>query len=196
MSSAERKRELRARARRIPSEPAAARAALERLVALEVWEGVRAVALYAAHGHEPPTDALARVLVERGVEVAWPRVEGGRIALRACPPAELVPGHRGIPEPASGAPAVEPVRVDVFVVPGLLFDRRGARLGRGMGHYDRLLSGGRSDSLRIGLTCAARLVDALPVDAWDVSMHRVVTEREVISESPVRKSPEGDDPCP
>ena len=176
----DRKREMRARAQRLEVSAGAAAQALARLEALGVWASVGSVALYAAWRHEPPTDRLADLLARRGVCLAWPRVEDERIVLRSCPRDALAPGYRDIPEPPADAGAVAADQIDVFVVPGLLFDRRGARLGRGHGHYDRLLSGARSDSLKIGFTFAARLVDELPVDEWDVPMHQVVTEREVV----------------
>lgn len=183
----DRKRELRAQARRSPIAPRAAAEALARLESLEVWDSAGCVALYAAWRGEPPVDVLAARLAVRGVSLVWPRVEDGRLALRACASSGLVAGYRGIPEPPDDAPRVSIDEVDAFVVPGLLFDRRGTRLGRGLGHYDRLLSAARSDSLRLGFTIASRLVDELPADAWDVPMHRIVTEQGVV---------EGADPCP
>ena len=67
------------------------------------------------------------------------------------------------------------------VVPGLAFDRRGHRLGRGAGVYDRFLATLPSHVLRIGLTPSAFLVPELPTEPHDVPMHFVVTEREVIA---------------
>ena len=73
-----------------------------------------------------------------------------------------------------------PEEVDLFVVPGLLFDRAGRRLGRGGGHLDRLLGRARKDAARVGLCYAQRVVQELPAAPWDVAMHVVVTDREVI----------------
>jgi len=174
-----RKRGLRAEARALapaPSSPTAAAEAQAQLRALDVWGSARTVALYAACQHEPPLNALAAELAARGCVLAWPRVEDEELVLRRALAAALAPGYSGILEPERGAERVAVERVDVFVVPGLLFDRRGNRLGRGRGHYDRLLSGARSDSLRIGFAWAERIVDELPVDAQDVTMHFVVTE--------------------
>ena len=67
------------------------------------------------------------------------------------------------------------------VVPGLAFDRRGHRLGRGAGVYDRFLATLPPSVLRIGLTPAALVVPELPTEPHDVPMHFVVTEREVIA---------------
>jgi 5-formyltetrahydrofolate cyclo-ligase len=67
------------------------------------------------------------------------------------------------------------------VVPGLAYDRRGHRLGRGAGVYDRFLATLPPNVLRIGLTPAALVVPELPTEPHDVPMHFVVTEREVIA---------------
>ena len=77
------------------------------------------------------------------------------------------------------------VAVAVFapavIVPGLAFDRRGHRLGRGAGVYDRFLATLAPHTLRIGVIPDAQLVDALPTEPHDVPMHLVVTEKRVIA---------------
>ena len=70
--------------------------------------------------------------------------------------------------------------MDVFLVPGLLFDRAGRRLGRGGGHFDRLLARACPGALRVGVCVAERVVDELPEGPWDVRMHRIVTEHETL----------------
>jgi 5-formyltetrahydrofolate cyclo-ligase len=67
------------------------------------------------------------------------------------------------------------------VVPGLAFDRRGHRLGRGAGVYDRFLATLPPHVLRIGVIPAALVVPELPTEPHDVPMHFVVTEHEVIA---------------
>jgi 5-formyltetrahydrofolate cyclo-ligase len=67
--------------------------------------------------------------------------------------------------------------VDLFVVPALRFDRAGRRLGRGGGHYDRLLARRRTDAWLVGICYEDRVVDELPEDPWDVRMHVVVADR-------------------
>ena len=90
-----RKRKLRAETRALasaPPSPTAAADALAQLWALEVWEGARTVSLYAACQHEPPLDALAAELAERGIELVWPRVEDEELVLRRAQPGALAPG--------------------------------------------------------------------------------------------------------
>jgi 5-formyltetrahydrofolate cyclo-ligase len=97
-------------------------------------------------------------------------LSGERWDLGACEPDAW-----GVPVPRDHAPA--PVTaVRVALVPGLAFDRRGHRLGRGAGVYDRFLATLPASTWRIGIVPSARLVDALPAEAHDIAMHAIVTE--------------------
>jgi len=72
---------------------------------------------------------------------------------------------------------VEPTWPDVVMVPGLAFTGHGDRLGQGGGWYDRFLAGIRPDCTTIGVCFAEQVVDALPVEAHDVVLDQVVTDR-------------------
>ena len=81
---------------------------------------------------------------------------------------------------AIGKAPVPALEIDVFVVPGLMFDRAGRRLGRGGGHYDRYLERRRTDATIIGVCFVEHLVDELPEDSWDVVMDLIVTDEIVV----------------
>ena len=102
-----------------------------------------------------------------------------RMIWRLGPAAE--PSPWGVLQPAASAP---PVRPDVVILPLVLADRRGTRIGHGQGHYDRALAYLREAGpvFAIGICWEAQLVDeALPGDAWDVPLDAVATPREWIS---------------
>jgi 5-formyltetrahydrofolate cyclo-ligase len=128
-----------------------------------------------------PVAPIAAQLRERGALTLYPR--RGAAGLELCVVAaasELGRGSGRFAEPAEGALRAAVEAVDVFVVPGLLFDRSCRRLGRGGGDYDRLLARARRDAARVGICYADRVVDELPEDPWDVAMDVVVTERFVL----------------
>lgn len=79
------------------------------------------------------------------------------------------------PDPGAGAPLSPTTDDVVFLVPGLAFDPRGVRLGRGAGWYDRVLAR-HPRGTRIGLAYEFQVVPCLPEAPWDVRMHAVVTE--------------------
>jgi 5-formyltetrahydrofolate cyclo-ligase len=186
---AARKRELRLRARRdLRLEPHACAASSERAAAIEArvralpaYECASCVALYAALPGEVPTAALLADLWSRGRSVALPRIDGALLELHVVASGEdLVDGPFGLREPRADRGRVAPDRVDLFLVPGVYFDRRGRRLGRGRGDYDRLLARARGDALRVGLCFSERLIEDVPSAPWDEPMDMVVTELEAI----------------
>ena len=67
-----------------------------------------------------------------------------------------------------------------MVVPGVAFDREGRRLGHGFGYYDRFLATLPGDVTRVGLAFANQVIPEVPVDAWDVPVHALVTEEGVV----------------
>lgn len=82
----------------------------------------------------------------------------------------------GFEQPAVGTPAVDPAELVAVLVPGRVFDRDGYRLGRGGGHYDRLLPRLAPGVPIVGVTVESRLVDRLPREPHDVPMTHLATE--------------------
>jgi len=92
----------------------------------------------------------------------------------------LVAAGFGTREPPGNAPIVDP---DVLLVPAAAFDRSGARLGYGRGHYDRTIAAMRAGGRRpllVGLAFSVQEVDPIPVEPHDISLDWVVTEAETL----------------
>ncbi len=87
--------------------------------------------------------------------------------------------HYGFRQPVASAPVLSPDRVGVVLVPGLLFDRRGGRLGRGKGYYDRFLAALPADALRVGVALEHLVIESLPTEPHDVPMTHLATENGV-----------------
>jgi 5-formyltetrahydrofolate cyclo-ligase len=90
--------------------------------------------------------------------------------------------HRyGFHQPVEGAARLDERSIDIVLVPGVLFDRRGGRLGRGQGYYDRFLSRLRPSTVLVGVSAEALVSESpLPVDDHDVPMGWLATERGVV----------------
>jgi 5-formyltetrahydrofolate cyclo-ligase len=69
--------------------------------------------------------------------------------------------------------------VDVFLVPGVGFDLKGTRLGKGSGIYDQILSK-FSDSIFFGVTDRHHIVEYIPSEFLDISMNGLITHDEII----------------
>ena len=90
----------------------------------------------------------------------------------------FVIGEYGISEPEKGLPAISVKDIDVWLIPGVGFDKTGNRLGRGGGVYDRLLSG--VDGVKIGIGYEVQLIDRVPAGPEDQLMNLIVTEGKTI----------------
>ncbi len=127
---------------------------------------------------------LHDALIRRGV-LALPRIDWEQrtmtaMRLEAAPSLDrqrdLEARRYGVPEPRSGMP-IEPGELRAVLVPGLGFDRSGARLGRGAGFYDRYLPGIRPETLVIGVCFEVQVVERVPTEGHDRLVDTLVTER-------------------
>lgn len=140
-----------------------------------------------ARDNEVATRSLALVTLHEGRRVVCPRaLPGARLEhYEIGSLGDLEPGRFGLLEPRPDpARAVDPSMVELVLVPGIVFDREGFRLGFGGGYYDRFLAAIEAPS--IGLAFALQLVDRVPRQAHDVPVDAIVTEREMIDCRAVR----------
>ena len=179
---------LRAERERIPERARveAAGRVEEGLFGLPELRAAGSIALFSSFGSEMPTDGMASRILSEGKTLLLPFLTAdGMEMARVADPEELVPTRYGPREPR-GPQAVDPATIDVIVVPGLAFDRRGHRLGYGGGSYDGYLARLPPDATRIGIGFDLQVVDRVPADETDERLHLIVTERGSLDCRPVQ----------
>jgi 5-formyltetrahydrofolate cyclo-ligase len=140
---------------------------------------------YAEIQNEPPLLAYLFQTLPNGFVL--PRIEGNEI----CP--VLV---RGAGEFVTVPPynirelrnelAIKPERrvnveqLALIIVPGLVFDKRCNRLGRGRGYYDRFLKTLPTTTKKRALAYDTQIIDSIPIDEHDIPMDYVITESRVL----------------
>ncbi len=162
---------------------------------LRIWETIfrmpqfhqaQTIACYVALPEEVQTEIGLRRILEEGKRLVIPYCNGSDLELcRIFSLDEVSPGHWGIGEPKEElrqdpARKVAAEEVDLFVVPGVAFDRQGGRLGFGKGYFDRLLRRARESACRVGICFACQLFDKLPLLPHDVRMNILATEEETL----------------
>ena len=142
-----------------------------------IWQSARAVLLFFPVASEPDISPLLTAALAENKLLALPRFHATHEiyeAVRVTDPArELVTGPFQVREPAAHCSVLDGKRLDLALVPGLGFDARGGRLGRGKGHYDRLLAGFTCGKLGVAFDC--QLVPAVPREPHDIALDAVVT---------------------
>jgi 5-formyltetrahydrofolate cyclo-ligase len=168
-----------------PDKDAVSRAACERLLGLAAYRSARTVSWYLDARSELRTKGAVARELGGPRRIVIPYVMGQELGLwRLEALAELAPGRFGILEPPAARRCdpqrqIAPQELDLVVVPGVGFDRRGNRLGTGCGYYDRLLAQLRPDTRRIGLCYESQLLHRVPIEFHDIPMDRVVTQTAV-----------------
>lgn len=104
----------------------------------------------------------------------FPRVSSTQPPRLAWGTEPLEPGPWGLQEPVLAQHFLPPVQL--LLVPGLAFDRRGFRLGYGGGFYDALLPRLPENVLTVAVGFACQQTDQLPVDPQDQPVHALLTQ--------------------
>jgi 5-formyltetrahydrofolate cyclo-ligase len=142
-----------------------------------------AVAIYSPVENEVSTELIREHALTTGKKLFYPKSGGGTNfdMVRVQTPAGLAPGRHGILEP-TGDQIMTRQDHDglVIFVPGLAFDLRGNRLGRGGGWYDRLLVGFNEGVRRVALAYEFQIKEELPAETWDCKVDHVITEGRII----------------
>ena len=161
---------------------------MDKFLRLPCFNSAKCVLLYASKRGEVHTDGIIQSALSLGKKVALPVTikEGHVLELYEIKGIdELSEGAFGILEPARNQERrVQPEEVELVVVPGVSFDRRGHRLGYGMGYYDSLLK--KVKGCKVGLAYDMQMVEHVPDEPHDVAVDMVVTQSEIIMCSKTR----------
>lgn len=158
----------------------------EAVARLDAVRRAERLLLYRALPSEAATERLLAEALAGGRRVFAPRVDGPRLVfLEIGPDTCWQRSALGVLEPQAGeelALAALGLSPTVVLVPGLAFDERGGRLGRGGGHYDRFLreARGRGDIAAIAMAFELQVVAEVPREAHDAPVDVIVTEARVI----------------
>lgn len=141
------------------------------------------VCAYIALPDEVDLDGLLSARSTAGIRWVLPRIGDDGVLSVHVDDGRRLSNRFGLQEPMPDAPSVDVSTLTAILVPGRVFDHRGVRLGRGGGHYDRLVPQLETDVPVIGVTTSSRIVDALPVEAHDRTMTHLASEHGV---TPIR----------
>jgi len=141
------------------------------------FKKAKTVMFYIALRGEVNTDQMIKAAKQLGKIVAVPVCISDRISIKPC----ILDGHGvmrkgpyGVVEPAVKRPA-RLRDLDLIIVPGLAFDKKGNRLGRGKGYYDRFLGSLPKGTPIIGLAYDFQILPTVPTASHDVSVTHVIS---------------------
>ena len=154
-----------------------------RLFRTSLYRKAKRLLCYAAIGGEAQTRGILERALSDGKEVFVPVVtDRARRHMVVAQVKDLERdlahrGHYGIPHPLRLSSREIPLStLDLVILPGVAFDRKGGRLGRGGGYFDRFLARVPVRVPRVGLAFRFQVVAALPREAHDQPVSKVITD--------------------
>lgn len=158
---------------------------LARVMALPEYNAAKTVMFYVDVRSEVRTRQALPLALESGKRIIIPYCVDGELELFHLESMdELELGMYRILEPKAelrtvAAKKIDVEELDVILVPGVAFDRRGGRTGHGKGYYDKLLEHRRPDTPLVALAFECQMFPEIPMDDHDIYMDKVVTEEAV-----------------
>ena len=165
-----------------PDKDEISRQIVEQFMALPEYSAARSVLFYVDVRSEVRTRHDLANALQTGQRIVVPYCVDGELNLFHLESMdELSLGMYRILEPKTELRTVPAKRVaveelDLIMVPGVAFDRRGGRTGHGKGYYDKLLEHARPDTPLIALAFECQLFPEIPMQPHDIFMDKVVTE--------------------
>ncbi len=185
-----------------PDKDQLSRAICDRFAALPEYAAARTVLFYVDVRSEVRTRFYLPTALTHGkkVVVPWCNDRGELELFHLENMDELATGMYRILEPRTElrslpAKQVDPRELDLVMVPGVAFDRTGARMGHGKGYYDKLLQHARPDAPLVALAFECQLFPEIPTAPHDVFMDRIITEKAVY-DGKGRAKPRGESASP
>ena len=148
----------------------------QKLLKTKVFKEAKIIMFYIAFDGEVNTEEMIREARFLNKIIAVPVCRKNRITIRPCvldSNAPLRRGPYGVCEPAVKK-SISLKDIDLVIVPGVAFDKKGNRLGRGKGCYDRFLSTLPQDTPAIGLAFDFQIIPSVPSHKHDVSVDRII----------------------
>lgn len=145
---------------------------LKRIEDHPVFQNAKTVLLY----HSLPDEVYTHDFIRKWYthkRILLPVVTGNTLELYTYTgPEKMQTGAYGIAEPTEGKFS-NFKEIDLAIIPGMAFDRRGNRLGRGKGYYDRLLPF-LAGTYKLGVCFPYQLLESIPTENFDVRMNEVI----------------------
>lgn len=148
----------------------------DKLLRQKEFRKAKKVMFYIAMKGEVETREMIKTAKKLGKIIAVPVCVKNRASLRPAilnSHASLKKGPYGVPEPATSS-FLRSADLDLVITPGVAFDKKGNRLGRGKGYYDRFLSKIPKDTPSIGLAFSLQILPVVPASSHDVSVKKVL----------------------
>lgn len=153
------------------------------LVSLKEFKSAGVIMIFLSLPHEVDTASIILKAWQQGKVVAVPKISWQQrhmipIQINSLETGFSTDGY-GLKNPVTGVPV--PIEdIDIVITPGLGFDKKGNRLGRGGGYFDRFFANSTLRAFKCAICYSQQVVDEVPMDETDIAIDCLVTDKETL----------------
>lgn len=156
----------------------------EHLLKSSLWQSASQIGVTVAQGFEWDTEPIIKAAWQQNKRVCVPKCNPEKkemifYHLQHFDQLESVYFNLREPDPVRTVQA-DKKQIDLLIVPGIVFDRRGYRIGFGGGYYDRFLTDFAGETA--SLASVKQIVSRVPADAFDIPVKHLITENGTIEQ--------------
>ena len=142
---------------------------------LDVYKNAKVIGIYYSLGDEVSTLSLINYSINIGKEVCVPKVvdKNKMEFYQIGNNSNLEKSNFNVLEPTSGS-IVDPLTIDLMIVPGIVFSKTNYRVGYGMGYYDKYLV--KTHAYKIGLSFRETYIEEVEHNDNDIKLDMVITD--------------------
>lgn len=151
---------------------------LQKLLESEFYKNAQVIFTYVSFQGEVDTIKFIEAALSEGKTICIPKVISKKEGMEAhiiTSLAELEKSSYGILEPQSDSPLINPLDIDLLIMPGVAFDKTNGRIGYGGGFYDRYLKKINPKAHKIALAYNFQIFDHIPMDEFDERVDFIIT---------------------
>jgi 5-formyltetrahydrofolate cyclo-ligase len=143
----------------------------------------KTIFIYIAKKDEIETRNIINFLIKNNFKIIVPKCQKNEIIpIEITNLDQLKKGTYGIYEPISNN-SFNKENIDLYIIPGKIFDKNCNRKGRGKGFFDRFLQNVKNKKTIIGLCYENQLVNKLKTNSWDIPVDVLITEKKIIKKT-------------
>lgn len=157
---------------------------LQNLLESEIYKESTSIFTFINYGSEVQTKDFINIALQQGKEIFVPKTIKGTRNMKAVKIESLdnlKEDNWGILEPETFDKETDKENLDLVIVPGVIFDRKGSRIGYGGGYYDIYFADFKTQVNKIALAYDIQVVEYLTTEKHDINVDIIITEKEIIN---------------
>lgn len=150
---------------------------------IDFFKKSKSIFIYVGFGSEINTADFIKEFLKMGKRIFIPRTnikERTMEAVEIKSLDNLIKDKYGILEPAKEIKAEEKINLDLIILPGVVFDKNGGRVGYGGGYYDKYLQNLDKRIPKVAMCYDFQVIDSVPVEEHDIKADYIITEERIV----------------